>query len=175
MYFSFVNFTNCEVSEDFLRDSFKKILKNEGKNSSFGVDVVIIGQRKMREINKRYGGLNKVTDILSFPANEVLKDTKKDIQFITPKETENSIGEILLCTSRIKKNAKKFKRSFKKEFIFVFVHGILHLLGYDHKTQHDAKKMQKKEKEIIQALDLLNNNFSLEDKEILNENYKERE
>ena len=163
MNLSLVNFTTYEISEDFfekiikksedfLEKNIKKILKGEGIKENYTLEIVLLGQRKMRSINKRYMGTNRVTDVLSFPFLEVAKTTKKDLQFIEPKETEKSLGEILLCPSKIKRNAKKFKKGFKEELTLVFIHGILHLLGYDHKNKEMTKRMRKREKEIIQAL-----------------------
>jgi probable rRNA maturation factor len=152
MILSLVNFTTYKISEDFLEKIIKRILKEEGIKKDYTLEVVLLGQRKMRSINKRYMGTNRVTDVLSFPFLEVAKTTKKDLQFIEPKETEKSLGEILLCPSKIKRNAKKFKKGFKEELTLVFIHGILHLLGYDHKNKEMTKRMRRKEEEILKEI-----------------------
>jgi probable rRNA maturation factor len=152
MILSLVNFTTYKISEDFLEKIIKRILKEEGIKKDYTLEVVLLGQRKMRSINKRYMGTNRVTDVLSFPFLEVAKTTKRDLQFIEPKETEKSLGEILLCPSKIKRNAKKFKKGFKEELTLVFIHGILHLLGYDHKNKEMTKRMRRKEEEILKEI-----------------------
>jgi len=151
MNLSLVNFTTFNIPEKFFKDIAQQVFKKEGIKKDVSLEVVLLGRSKMREINKRYAGRNRITDVLSFPESEVRKATKKEIDFIQAKEGEESLGEILLCPSRIKKNARKLKRDFKEEITLVFIHGILHLLGYDHTDTKSTKIMQKKEKEIMDA------------------------
>jgi len=155
----FVNFTDCKISQTFFEKILKVVVEKKIVPSKFlankdkiSLEVILLGQGRMRNINKRYAGKNQITDVLSFPGSEIKKPTKKDLAFIEPKETEKILGEILLCPSRIKKNAKKFKKDFKEEIAFNFIHGFLHLLGYDHKDTKTTKEMRVKEKEIMNAL-----------------------
>lgn len=151
MNLSLVNFTAFNIPEKFFKDIAQQVFKKEGVKRDVSLEVVLLGRSKMREINKRYAGRNRITDVLSFPESEVRKPTKKEIDFIQAKEGEESLGEILLCPSRIKKNARKLKKDFKQEMALVFIHGILHLLGYDHTDTKSTRIMQKKEKEIMDA------------------------
>ncbi|PIR71400.1 MAG: rRNA maturation RNase YbeY, partial [Candidatus Nealsonbacteria bacterium CG10_big_fil_rev_8_21_14_0_10_37_25] len=81
---------------------------------------------RIRKLNKKYRGKNRMTDVLSFP--------------------DNGLGEIVICLREVKKNAKKFGSSFKKELSTCLIHGILHLLGYDHeKSVEEVKKMRDRE------------------------------
>lgn len=150
----FFNLSSIELSQKIFEEVFEVVLNDEKIEKNVALELVLLGEGKMREINKRYGGKNKITDVLSFPEKEIRKQTKKDIAFIQPKGKEESLGEILICPARVKKNAKKNKKAFEKELAFVFLHGILHLLGYDHIQNKDAKEMEKKEKKIIEILRL---------------------
>ena len=135
------NLTTVSVDEEFLRKVCQKVLEEENKK---GIDlsIALIGQGRMRELNKRYRGKNRVTDVLAFPEAKVLKEKFK----AGPLKKIRGLGEIVICLREVKKNAKKFTVSFEKELARVLIHGILHLLGYDHeKSETAAKKMEEKQ------------------------------
>lgn len=150
------NFSGIDIDENF----FNKILfliqkstKEKVKDvEDFLIGVILVGQNRIRNINKMYRGKNQVTSVLSFPLSEIKKPTKKDLQFIEPSSLEKEdkiLGEVFLCPSRIKKVASRQKKDFNEELAFNFVHGVLHLLGFDHKDTESTKEMRKKEKEIL--------------------------
>jgi len=93
------------------------------------VEVNVIGEKEIKDLNRRYRGINKVTDVLSFAWQEDKKIKTKNF------------GQIYICYSKIKKQAKEFKVSPKEEFVRILTHGFLHLLGFDHKTKSEAKRM----------------------------------
>lgn len=152
------NFSGMEFDEKFFNKISSLIEETLGEKNinlrDFSIGVILVGQNRIRNINKMYRGKNQVTSVLSFPFEEVRKPTKKLINFIEPPlEREDKIlGEILLCPSRIKKVANRQKKDFKEELIFNFVHGTLHLLGFDHKDTKTTKEMREKEKEIMEKI-----------------------
>lgn len=165
MKLSFLNLTDLKIPQDFFERVLKAVEKNEKKRLNATLELVLLGEGRIRNINKRFAGKNKVTDVLSFPAVEIKKPTKKELafdkedhnrkfseNFVFPKNEEMILGEILLCPSRIKKQAKKLKKSCEEELAFCFVHGILHLFGYDHKEKGLAQKMEAEEKKIMELL-----------------------
>ncbi|MBZ9577493.1 rRNA maturation RNase YbeY [Patescibacteria group bacterium] len=118
------NLTTSSVDEEFLKGVAKKVLKGEDRKE-VGLSIVFVGQGKMRKLNKKYRGKNKVTDVLSF---------------------DNGLNEIVICLREVKKNAKRYNSTFKKELAQVLIHGILHLLGYEHeKTKKEAEVMENKQ------------------------------
>jgi len=120
------NLTTVSADEEFLKKVAEKVLESENKKES-ELSVALVGQGRIRELNKRYRGKNRVTDVLAFGGND-------------------SLGEIVICLGEVKKNAKRLKSTFKKELATCLIHGILHLLGYDHeKNEIAAKKMEEKE------------------------------
>lgn len=96
------------------------------KKKEVSLSVAFVTPAQIRKINRQYRRKDKVTDVLSFgeyaSSQELLKD----------KEASVFLGEIILCCSDIKKSAKMNELSFRNEFIYVFSHGVLHLLGFDH-------------------------------------------
>jgi len=139
------NLTTNPVDEDFFKKVAKKVLEGEKKN---GVDISIalVGQGRIRELNKKYRSKNRVTDVLSFPDSKALLDKFK----VGPLQKVQGLGEVVICLREIKKNAKKYNSTFEKELARVLIHGILHLLGYDHeKGEAEAKKMREKEENYL--------------------------
>ena len=125
------NLTLGEVDEEFLRGVAKKILKGENKKE-LNLSIVFVGESRIKKLNKEYRGKNKVTDVLSFG---------------------DGLNEIVICLQEVKKNARKFNSSFKRELARVLVHGILHLLGYEHeKEKKEAEKMEKKQEYYLNSL-----------------------
>jgi len=88
-------------------------MKDAVLGNKYDLSVAIVGSARMRALNKHYRGLDKPTDILSFPLS------KKE-------------GEIYICLSETKKEAEKFERTYDNFLLFLFIHGLVHLKGYDH-------------------------------------------
>jgi len=142
------NLTTNPVDEDFLKKNAKIVLYEEGKKEA-NLSIAFVGQGRMREINKRYRGKNRVTDVLSFPESKVLLQKFK----VGPAQKTQGLGEIIICLREVKKNAKKFNSSFEKELNRVLIHGILHLLGYDHeKGEEEAREMEEKERYYLSKI-----------------------
>jgi len=108
----------------------ERVLKKEQKGDR-NLSVVFVGPTKMRQLNKAYRGKDKAINVLSFEGGEF------------------SLGEIVLCPSVIHRDALEYKISFQRTISWMFVHGLLHLLGYDHKTSKDEKTMTQKEQKYL--------------------------
>jgi len=123
----------------YLKKKVFKFLKN--KNGDLSVNLV--SEKKIRELNKQYRGKDKVTDVLSFSMME--KGRSKS-------EKESDLGDIFICEKQVKRQAKEYKVSEKEEFKRMLVHGVLHLLGFDHQKTSEAKKMFKLQEDIISVV-----------------------
>jgi len=120
------NLTGFKTNENFLKRIAQKVLASE-KESKTELSIAFVGPVEIQKLNKKYRKKDRPTDILSFTYN-------------------HNSGEIVICPQEVKKNARRFDLTFKKELTRVLIHGILHLLGYDHeKSKIKAKKMEKKE------------------------------
>lgn len=139
------NFTSNKIDEKFVKKIIEEILKGEGIKDEIEISIVFLGPGRMKEVNKRYKGRNRVTDILSFPETEIIFQGLK----VGPKKVMRGLGEILICPRVLKKNTKRFNTTFKEELSRVLIHGTLHLLGYDHQEEQDRKRMEEKEKEYL--------------------------
>ena len=109
------------------------------------LNVVIVDNKKIQEINRDYRDKDAVTDVISFAFEEV-KDVKyKNVRFL---------GEIYISYERCKEQAAEYGHSVKREFCYLGVHGLLHLLGYDHMNEEDKKVMRALEEEILNEYDI---------------------
>lgn len=106
------------------------ILRKEHKYN-LDLSVVLLREAKMRELNRIYRGKDEPTNVLSFP------------------EKELGLGELVLCPAKIRKDAAKYGITFTAELYRIFIHGLLHLAGYDHKKDVDFKKMSQKEEQYL--------------------------
>lgn len=136
------NLTTNLVDEDFVKKVIQQVLQGEGIKEEVELSLAFVGQGRIRTVNKRYRSKNRATDILSFPGVKVsMKEFK-----IGPTEKMEGLGEMIICLREVKKNALKQELSFEKELAKVVIHGVLHLLGYDHeKGEQKALEMEKKE------------------------------
>jgi len=131
------NLTAYSIDKKILRRISREILKKESAKGRFkkgDLSIVLVGQKRIKELNKRYRRKNRPTDVLAF-------------------EDKENLGEIVICPAEIKKNAKKFNSTFKKELNRVLIHGILHLLGYDHESgPKKAKIMEERQKYYLSKI-----------------------
>ncbi len=121
------------------KNSFSQVAKNvlKGENELLKTfSLAFVEEEEIKKLNKKFRNKNKPTDVLSF----LLKEN-------------NYLGEIIICPKAVKENAKKAKKSINEEMMKVFIHGILHLLGYDHeKTAKAAKIMEIKQEEYLKKI-----------------------
>ena len=122
---------NVDFSYEYLDDVIKKVLKHEHvKNAYFG--IIFVDLKEIQRINKEYRGIDSVTDVISF----ALEDTSDNMQI-----DMRILGDIYVCIPKMIEQANIYGHSIKRELSFLVVHGLLHLLGYDHMDVQDEKVM----------------------------------
>ena len=124
------NLTKVKINSASLITLAKKVLKSENRVKE-DLSIAIVGSKRMRGINKKYRRINKSTDVLSFDGDR---------------------PEVILCPDEVKKNIGKFSSNstFQIELDRVLVHGILHILGYDHlRSKKEAILMKNKENKYL--------------------------
>ncbi len=137
------NETNCDAYIKDIENVLKLGLKHMNIKDSY-ISVVIVDKDRIHEINKTYRNVDKVTDVISFAF--------EDNAGITP-DGLRILGEIYLCMDKAKEQAVEYGHSNKREICYLVIHGLLHLLGYDHEKEEDKKKMRTKEEEILELYD----------------------
>ena len=119
------------------------------------VSVAFEKPERIKELNNQFRNVNKETDVLSFPMLDIkypqkLEEYKKEI---SPDGTLY-LGDVVICPKIAKKQAKYYKHSKKREVGFLALHGLLHLLGYDHIVEEEEEVMTKVSEDILQKLDI---------------------
>lgn len=122
-----------QVVEKLLKD---KIIPTK-KVNSLEVSLMICGDGRIRELNRQYRQKDKVTDVLSFPAHEDLRKTTYQFENLF-------LGDLAICHAQTKRQAREFKITYMDEFIHLFFHGLIHLMGYDHEVSLKEEKLMEK-------------------------------
>lgn len=127
-----------------LNKYFEKILQETGNNlENIAVGIKFVDGKEIQQLNKEFRNVDKVTDVLSFPMFEIKAGQKieKVLSKLDVLESEIYLGDIVICKDKVFSQAKEFGISKKKELYYLAVHSFLHLLGYDHQTPAQEKKM----------------------------------
>ena len=132
MKINFENHTSYNIDLDFLKQIASKVISKE-------IELIICDNSYIQEINHEYRNIDKPTDVLSFPY--------EDMPY-TP------LGSIVISVDFVKEKSKLYKHSFDEELSLLFIHGLLHLVGYDH--EKDKGEHRSKEEELIKEFNLPN-------------------
>jgi probable rRNA maturation factor len=109
-----------------------------GKGCELAVRVV--SQPQMRRLNREFRGKDKPTNVLSFPATA------------TPGVQPAPLGDVVICPAVLRREARAQKKSLAAHWAHLTVHGVLHLVGYDHENEADARRMERREIAVLRAL-----------------------
>lgn len=116
------------------------------------IECEFVGEEEIRRLNSEMRGIDKVTDVLSFPELENIKGKpiqKAEHPFELDEDGALLIGSLAVCVKRAKEQSEEYNHSYYRELNYLIVHGILHCLGYDHIEEKDKAEMRAKEEEIL--------------------------
>lgn len=138
--FEIINETNEEIKE--LEEIDKLLhfaLKYQNIDNAI-FNIIIVDEKTIREINKTYRSKDSVTDVISFALEDDKTFIKTDFRIL---------GDIYICLNKAKSQAIEYNHSFLREIAFLSIHGLLHLLGYDHIEKQDEEVMFKLQEMIL--------------------------
>lgn len=146
---------------DFLSEKEKSDLSRAVADFAAGdplaVELVLVGEEQIRELNKTMRGIDRVTDVLSFPSMDdifcrpvMASEHGEEID----EEGRIFLGSIVVCEKRAREQAEEYGHSYERELFYLIVHGVLHCLGYDHETEEDKAQMREKEEAAMKKLSL---------------------
>ena len=136
------------------------VLDMEGCPYEAEVNVLITDQEGIRLYNREYRGIDRETDVLSFPNIPFEEEAGFDIveeneaDYFQPDTGELILGDIILCTERIYGQAESYGHSVRREFAFLVAHSMLHLCGYDHEVPAEAAVMEEKQNQVLNLLQI---------------------
>lgn len=129
--YEITDLVNVDFKYNYLYDVIKKTLKHEHIKKAY-FSIVFVDLKEIQRINREYRNIDKVTDVISF----ALEDNKDNI-----KNKIRILGDIYICIPKMIEQANVYGHSIKRELSFLTVHGLLHLLGYDHMNKEEEKVM----------------------------------
>ena len=134
--------------KSLLHKSIQATLKYENINAkSVEVSITFADNESIRQLNNSYRGIDRPTDVLSFPLEDVIDKTENN--------TALALGDIVISLQRAQEQANEFGHSFDREVAFLCIHSMLHLLGYDHELgEEQDKDMRQRQRNIIKSIGL---------------------
>lgn len=136
-----------DFQNDIIERAIKAALEYERVETDCSVEVVIANEDEIRELNCNNRGVDRVTDVLSFPMFEKKSEICRDESGFA------FLGSMVICRQRAQEQAREYGHSVEREAAFLAVHSTLHLLGYDHETgPEQEREMFAKQEDILQSI-----------------------
>lgn len=149
---SFYNETNYDkYNEEYFLNLSQVIFNHLKLNNYFIFDITIVTLDEIHRINKEYRNIDRPTDVISFAFEDEVEGENK---IIRNDNLPRTLGEIFICYEKCQMQSEEYGHSLDREMAFLFTHGLLHLLGYDHMNEEDEKIMFKIQDEIMDLLKL---------------------
>lgn len=138
-------------TKNLIRKAIRTTLKSEKFSDDAEVSVTLTDNAEIHEINREYRGVDRPTDVLSFP----MAEDDDNIGDLDMDKGAVLLGDIVISVEKIEEQAKEYMHSFERELAYLTIHSTLHLLGYDHVTgPEDEKEMTEKQDKIIESMGL---------------------
>lgn len=128
-----------EEIEKIVEKSIEAALKEIEFTDDYEVSVSFVGDNEIHELNRDYRGVDRTTDVLSFPMDD---------------EFTNMLGDIVININKVIEQAKEYGHSEKREISYLTVHSSLHLMGFDHEEEEDKKDMRAVEDRVMEKLEI---------------------
>lgn len=140
-----------KAADNRLMDTFERAaalcLEKEGLDPDRAeISLSFVSKEEIHRLNSMYRNVDAHTDVLSFPLIEDFNDMDEDEELI--------LGDVVICREQAREQAKEYGHSEEREVVYLFVHSVLHLLGYDHMDEDEKKVMRTREEEIMSEMGL---------------------
>lgn len=134
-------------SLEYMNQALDAAMEIEGVNGEMGqISLTMVSSEEIRQLNKEYRQVDRVTDVLSFP------------QFVSPDEIPADsmylLGDVVISMEQAVKQAEEYGHSTQRELVYLFVHSVFHLLGYDHMEEDEKKVMRQVEESVMKQIGL---------------------
>ncbi len=149
------------ITKEHLRKVAAASLNQVSPRKPLSMEMAVVGDETVRQLNKQYRGLDEKTDVLSFSLisqghyygeDELPASLELEESFVLPPGLEDNVGEVVISYEQATRQAKEAGHSLQRELDILVIHGVLHLMGYDHMEPQDEAVMKEKEKRILEAL-----------------------
>lgn len=135
--------TTVNINED-VYELIERVLREclivEGIGTEYEIAISLVNNEEMKELNLKYRGVNKETDVLSFPMED-------DFSIDTP-----LLGDIVISVEKALEQSREYSHSIERELAYLACHSMFHLMGYDHMNETEKREMREKEKTVLKNL-----------------------
>ena len=144
--------------EETVRIVCEAVLDEEKCPYEVQVNVVLTDNEGIREMNRECRKIDRETDVLSFPNVDFERegvfeiDEDREADYFDPDSGELILGDIMISVDKVKEQAENYRHSLRREFAFLVAHSMLHLCGYDHMEEEEAKVMEAKQRDVLEGL-----------------------
>ena len=135
------------VDEGWVRRIAQTVLKAEGVAPPYEVSLVFTDSETVKQLNRDYRGVDEPTDVLAF---YMLPQKEADSSFALPPDGVTRLGEVIISYPQAIEQAREQGHSTERELALLIIHGILHLLGYDHEEPEEEAEMRTREKGLLE-------------------------
>lgn len=136
--------------ERLLQDGLNVVARLHDLDDATEVDVTIVDDEEIHTLNRDYRGVDRPTDVLSFALDEEAEESDEPELVDAPEE--HLLGDIIISAETAQRQGEEFGHGLEREIVYLAVHGLLHLLGYDHMTEADKVVMRAKEEEALREI-----------------------
>ena len=143
-----------EALEADLTKAMNVVAELEALSPQTEVDITLVDDAAIHELNRTYRGIDRPPDVLSFALDEGEEEPEVDDD-----EIEHLLGDVIISAPTAVRQGEEYGHGLEREMTYLAVHGMLHLLGYDHMEEKDKLIMRKREEEVLRRLDLAEENF----------------
>lgn len=138
-----------EQTQEIMKKAAVYAIAGEGVNAqNASLSVSFVDAEEIHRLNKEYRDVDKETDVLSFPSYESGEIPESE-------DEELALGDVVICQDVARRQAEEYGHSFERELIYLFVHSIYHLLGYDHMNDDEKAVMRDREEETMNYVGIL--------------------
>ena len=135
------------VDGGWVKKIARQVLKAEGVASPYEVSMVFTDSETVKQLNRDYRGVDEPTDVLAF---YMLPQKEIDSSFALPPDGVTRLGEVIISYPQAVAQAREQGHSTERELALLVIHGMLHLLGYDHEEPEEGSKMRERERELLE-------------------------
>ena len=151
-------YSKIRTFDDSIISDLKEVIKTAFKllgqpTKNIKYNLYVVSKAYIHDLNLTTRGVDRATDVLSFPTTDIKAGEVLDLDNykldIDPMDNSLLVGEIFICNEVAKRQAVKYNHSYRREFCFLFLHGVLHCLGYDHIDENDRVIMEEMQNKIL--------------------------
>lgn len=138
-----------QIQGDDLRRIAEALVTSELGPGQYALSLHLVDDDTIQALNHEHRDKDAPTDVLSFPLHD-----PTGMRFVLPPDQPVHLGDVVISVPRVQEQAHAYGHSFERELGYLFAHGVLHVLGYDHEEEADRQRMRTREEDVLERLGL---------------------